>query len=220
MQQRLIAILLQNNREWWSKLMDGVLASIALILLWLTIVLSVRPIEVMFGPPGLLVYVLVLLAVSMFSLQESLVSRHSDTTRSWYGIIGGFLAWLVVEVMNHLGVPLLPNLAGIILLLMVSMIVGLLWRNILPLGVRFFSLTFLLNWTEYIFMHVQGMLAHFSPIFTLTYRATGFLAIFFVILVLGWILFQSRRRIQRVSGSLTIWFLASLALYVFWGALF
>jgi hypothetical protein len=156
----------------------------------------------------------------MFSLQQALVPGRLDITRAWYGIAGGFLAWSVAEVCIYLGVPLMPNLAGLVPLIMVVLIVTLLWRTVLPVGARFFSLTLLLNWIEHVFMQIGKLLATFSPIFELAYRATAYLAIFAVLLVLGWIVFQSRRRLQRISGALAIWFLVSLALYVFRGTLF
>lgn len=209
----------QKKREWRSKLIDGILSASILILLWLLIELAVRPIEYVFGPPGLLVYVLGLLAVSMFALQQALVNRHGETLRTWYGICGGFLAWSVIEVINELGVPVMPNMASLVLLIMVGLIVMLLWRN-LPLGARYFSLTFLLNWVGMVFMRVQGILARYSPIFDLAYRATGWLSLMGVLAVLIWILFRSRRRPQRVMAALVVWFLTSLAIYVLRGSLF
>jgi len=206
--------------DWWSKLTDGLLAATILILLWLMIALAIRPIAVAFGPPGLLIFVLGLLAVAMFSLQQALVPGRLDTTRAWYGIAGGFLAWAVAEVCIYLGVPLMPNLAGLLPLIMVILIVTLLWRPVLPVGARFFALTFILNWSEHAFIRIEEMLAAYSPIFELTYKAIAYLALLAVLLVLSWIVFRTRRRIQRISGALAIWFLISLALYVFRGGVF
>ncbi len=206
--------------EWWHRLVDGILASLALVLAWLMVAITIRPISVAFGPPGLLVFVLGLLAVSMFCLQQALVPGRLDTTRAWYGIAGGFLAWVVTEVSIYLGIPVLPNLAGLIPLLMAILIVMLLWRTVLPTGARFFALTFLLNWAGHVFMRIEEMLAAYSPIFELIYRATAYLALLAVLAVLFLVVFQTRRRIQRISGALAIWFLVSLAIYVFRGGLF
>ncbi len=220
MEQQTSAKFMPNRHEWWSKLTDGVLASTILVLIWLMIALAIRPITLIFGPPGLLVYVLGLLAVAMFSLQQALVPGRLDTTRAWYGIAGGFLAWSVTEVCIYLGIPIMPNLAGLVPLIMVVLIVMQLWKPVLPIGARFFSLTFLLNWSEHALMRIQEILAAFSPVFQLIYRATAYLSLFAVILVLTWIVFRTHRRIQRISGALAIWFLVSLALYVFRGSLF
>jgi hypothetical protein len=207
-----------NTKDLWSKLTDGVLTAVILILLWTTISLTVRPLVAAFGAPGLLVFVLGLLAVSMGALQQSIVARQPEPTRAWFGIAAGFLAWWVVELTGHMGVPVFPNLASVILLVMVGLITAVLWRSVLPIGVRFFSLTLLLNWSEHIFTTVQDQLVVVSPVFALAQRVIGVSAALGVLLMLGWILFRSRRRLQRVSGALAIWFLISLVIYGFRGA--
>ena len=209
------AKIYQNNRGWWSRMKDGVISAALLLLGSMTILLIIPPIAVRFGQPGLLVYVLGLLAVAMYSLQQALIPLYADTTRAWFGIVGGMLAWSVAIVNNALGVPIFPSLAGIVLLLMVAMIVALLWKNVLPLGARFFSLTFLLCWVENVFLSVQPWLASYSPIFALLLRMVGVLALAGAALVSGWVILRSRGRIQRVSGALALWFLVSLFLATF-----
>lgn len=209
-----------NNRDWWSKLTDGILASASLILIWMVVAMVVRPIAAVFGNPGLLIYVLALMAAAMVSLQQALVPGRVDATRAWYGIIGGFLAWAVMEVTGYLGVPIMPNMAALIPLIMVGLIVWLLWKMVLPVGLRFFSLALLLNWGEHVLLTIEEMLDISSPVFQLAYHASGVLTIFVAILALAWILFRTRRRMQRISAALAVWFLFSLALYVFRGSLF
>lgn len=208
------------SRDGWSKLTDGLLAAVILYLLWLFVVLAIRPIEQRFGQPGLLVYTLGLLAVAMYALQQAIFQRHSETTRAWYGIASGSLAWSVMEVSTFLGAPILANAGGVILMIMVSLIFTLLWRSALPLGMKFFGVTLLMNWAEYILMQVQAWLSSLSPIFALSYRITGYLALFGIVLAIGYIFSYSRRRLQRISAALLVWFFASLALYVFWGSLY
>jgi hypothetical protein len=105
------------------------------------------------------------------------------------------------------------------MLIMAALVVALLWR-VLPVGPRFFGLAFLLNWLENIIIGAGEALVRYSPVFDLLFRATGYLAILFIALGLGWMLFLTRRRIERISGALGLWFLASLALYVFQGGSF
>lgn len=209
----------QKSAEWWSKLTDGVLAALILFLLWLMVTLSINPITSAFGLPGLLVYVIGLMAVSMFSLHHALSNRHADTVRAWYGIAGGLLAWSVAGISAHLGGGQEPNHVSVILLMMTTLIFFQIWR-FLPGGARFFCLTFFLNWAETVVMRGQEALAPQSPIFTLMYRMTGYAAVLAAVLVLGWILFHTRKRIQRINGALALWFMIILALYVFRGPLF
>lgn len=220
MLQQISARLARNNYEGWSKISDGILAVAALTLLWMIIPLAAQPVKNLLGLPGLLIDALGLLAISMLCLQQSIVSRHSDATRAWFGSVGGFLAWGVVAVSSYLGVPVLPSLASIILLVMVALIVILLWRNILPVGVRFFSIALLFNWTGQIFIIIQESLAKHSPIFALSFRATAVVAAIGAVAGIAWILFRSRRRVQSVSGALGVWFLVSLVIYVIQGRLY
>lgn len=207
--------LYQNNRGLWSRMTDGIFSAALLLLVSITILLVIPPIEVLFGRPGLLIYMVCLLAVAMYALQQALIPLHTDTIRAWYGIAGGLLAWSVVVVNSALGVSILPNLGTIVFLVMVAMIVMLLWKNVLPLGARFFSLTFLISWAEGVFLSIQPWLASFSPIFALLLRLMGVLALAGAVFVSIWIILRSRGRIQRVSGALALWFLFSLFLSIF-----
>jgi hypothetical protein len=207
--------LLENNHEWWSKIADGLAAAGLITLLWFTVTLVIRPIQNQLGQPGLLVYGLGLLAISMFSLQQSLVPRRGETSRAWFGIAGGLLAWSVARVTAEMGVPILPSLAGVIQLMMAGLIVFLLWRSVLPLGARFFSLTFLLSWSAYIFLAIHTYLAQLAPFFAVLLRVLGVAAGFLTLLLVAWILFQTRRRIQRISGALAVWFLITVMVEIF-----
>lgn len=220
MEQQVRDFRVAINRDGWSKLTDGLLAAFILYLLWLLIVLAVRPIEQRFGQPGILIYTLGLLAVSMVTLQYSIFQRHSDPTRAWYGIASGLLAWSVVEVTAFLGAPIMASAGGIIQMVMVSLVFMLLWRSALPLGMKFFGVTMLMNWAEHLWMQVQAWLSSLSPVFVVSYRITGYLALFGIVLAVGYIVTYSRKRIQRVSAALVIWFFASMALYVFWGPIY
>jgi hypothetical protein len=205
----------QSNRGLWSRTNDGIVPALLLLLGSTAIGLAVPPITVIFGQPGLLVYVLALLAAGMLCLQQALVPTRQDNRRAWLGITAGMLCWSVVAGMAALGVPILPNLAGVLLLVMVSLIFTLLWKTSLPLGARFFGLAFLLHWGAQVFVSVLAWLAAFSPVFALGLRITGALAVFAALLVASWILAHSRGRVQRAGGALALWFLAGLALSVF-----
>jgi hypothetical protein len=206
------------NHEWRSKLMDGVLPALVLCLTWLVVAISIAPVEVIFGAPGLLVYVLGVMAFAVYSLHRSLNNHYAEPTQAWYGTAGGFLAWSVVSVSAYFGLPVQKS-ASLILIIMAGLVVAELWR-VLPAGPRFFGLAFLLNWLGAISMHIEEVLAPYSPVFTLLYRATGYIAVLLVFFVVGWVLFLTRRRMERIVGALGIWFLVSLALYVFRGNLF
>ncbi len=84
--QREWQFLPELSREWRSKLFDGVLATVVLCLTWLIVTITIRPVEVAFGAPGLLVYALGLVAAALYGLQQALSRAHSEPTRAWFGM--------------------------------------------------------------------------------------------------------------------------------------
>ncbi|HMN60482.1 MAG TPA: hypothetical protein PJ988_08970, partial [Anaerolinea sp.] len=74
------------RRDLRSKLMDGLLPTLALYLLAVLVLLPAPLFQTYWGGPGLLLYLLSLLAIAMYSLQRALVTRYSEVTRAWYGM--------------------------------------------------------------------------------------------------------------------------------------
>jgi len=156
----------------------------------------------------------------MFALQHSIQEKNSHILRAWYGIAAGFLCWVVTEISMLLGTPLFPWPGGVVIIIMVALVFYILWINGLPFGVKFFTAVFFLNWATHLFVELQEFFAFDSPVFTLTYRITGYAAGLGIFLTLGYILFNSKRRIERVCASVLVWFLFSLVIYIFRGRLY
>lgn len=207
-----------NNLK--SRIIDGILPAVILILTWLLVVLTIHPIQQALGQPGLMIYTLGLLAIAMFALQHAVLEKHSHILRAWYGIASGFLGWAVTEVSISLNAPIFAAPGGVILIIMVALVFYILWKNGLPVGARFFVTVFLMNWFVHLFVDLQEFFSSESALFTLTYRATGYFSILGMVAILVYILFHSRRRIERICASVGVWFLFSLAVYVFWGKLY
>jgi hypothetical protein len=207
------------NVDWWSRITEGIFTAALLYLFWILFAQVLRPIELVYGAAGLLIFTLALMAIAMLFLQLSLVVQYSDYKRAWFGIAGGFFAWSVVEGNTRYGLPI-PVPAGFVPMIMAALIVFLLWRSHLPVGARFFSLTFLMHWAGFLLLSFQARLASFSPVLSLLFHITGVLAVLLLIIVLCWVLFQTQRKIQRATGALILWFLGSVILYVFRGPIF
>jgi hypothetical protein len=203
--------LILLRRDLRSKILDGLLPAVVLYLLLMLILFGLGPIRALFGGPGLLVYVLGLLGVAMFSLQRSLALGLSETTRAWYGMAGGVLAWAVVQISGMLEPATELGLREVVLLILVALVGALLWRQSLPLGVRFFWITFCANWSGSLFLFFLERVADWSPVLTLLYRLTGYAAAMACTLVVAWMLLRSQRRIQRIWASLVIVLSAVLA---------
>ena len=214
--QRIVSLRQSLSPNLWSKLIDGILSVIILCLTWMVIAICIYPIESVFGMPGLLIYILGLLSVAMYSLQQSLVQRKSEPTRAWFGIAAGVICWAVIWISTHVGASLeFP--ATIIFLIMVGLIVILFWRTIFTIGPRFFSLALLLSWVGYAVMTALSLLAERSQIFMFFFQIAGYLALLCAILLTGWMILKSQRRIHQIIAALAIWFLLTVAIYVFLG---
>lgn len=199
-----------------SKVLDGVVPAAVLLLMMLTVLISVGPIHSLFGGPGTMILNLGLLAVSMFSLHRSLVVRFAETTRAWYGMAGGLLAWSVIEISGLTGVSQIASLNGLMLLILVSLIAAQLWRSF-PVGGRYFIMIFLAYWTAQIIVGFLEAISGRSFLFWMLYRLWGIASALGLLGVIWWIFSLSERRSQRTWASLALVVLATMALYVFWG---
>ncbi len=128
---------MEKKFELRSKLLDGVLAPLVLVLLNVLLAMIVQPVEIVFSRPGLLVYAVVILAAAVVSLERSVVLRYVDTARAWWGMLGGLLTWTVIEIANLISSNSIVSETGVLSMMLVILVVGVLWRKVLPLGVNF-----------------------------------------------------------------------------------
>ncbi len=208
------------RRDLTSKLLDGLLPALVLYLLFMLVALGLKPIRAIFGGPGLLIYALGLLGVAMFSLQRALVPRFSETTRAWYGMAAGLLAWAVTEIGGLMDGSELFTPRGAILLLMLTLVTVLLWRAGQPLGVRFFLITFLANWSGDVTVTFLQRAAGLGAPLRVFYYSMGALCGVSAITIFLWMFFRSQRRVERIWASLWAVLLAVGAVYIFRGSLF
>jgi hypothetical protein len=205
------------RRDLQSKLMDGLFTGFALIFLTAVLRLLMLFSEAVLGKPGVLSLVFGVLAVMILCLDRSLVSRFPDALRARFGMAGGILAWTLVELNSSLlEEGLRFSLPFVLELIVISLIVSVLWRRLLPLGGKFYALTFLLDWGNTLLLLVKQQLeAGYSPPIKAVWSIIGYLAILGIIVTIGWILTFSENRQQRLWGGLVLWVLASLVLGIF-----
>lgn len=123
---------------------------------------------------------LVLAFISFLLVWLSLSDRKNVAT-TWYGILSGMFAWIVVgEISPQFGFAKIEAELGYSLLIYLSIIILLLWiGNLLPWGFKIFSASFLLNWWGHSILLNQRFLAKAldEPIFDTTYKITGYLCL-------------------------------------------
>lgn len=202
------------NRDLRSKLIDGLLTALLLLLLTIVVVFFVAPINRQFGYPGLLVYTLILLALSAYTLDRSLNTRLPETTRAWYGLIGGMLAWNVAVFSSRMALSDLLSDAYLLIFILLTLIVITLWHRVFPISVKFFSQALLLSWLCQYLQSKAVIMDQFLKSLTGSFNWVSYLAILGVMGTLFWLFFYSDRRIKRMWGALWIWFFLAMLVYV------
>lgn len=208
------------RRDLRSKLSDGLLPAVVLYLLAILAVMPVQIIGRFWGRPGLLVYLLGLLAVAMYSLQRALVHRYSEVIRAWYGMSGGLLAWAVIDLATGMENRPIYGPTPAILLIMASLITLLLWRPYLPVGARFFQAACLACGVRQMALFFIHSLSGGSPALQVFYLGLGIFSAAAGLLVLAWIFVFSEWQIQRMWAALAAALLALTAFAILAGGIF
>lgn len=195
---------------------DGVLPAAVLILLTLTVNLMVAPVLVLFGPPGLLVYMLCVLAIGIYTLDRSIQLNSSEPRRIWCGALSGLLIWFVAESVLRSGNINLSSDVFFILIMMVSLVLMTIWKQVLPIGLKFFAIAFLCNWIAHFLLAYQMDMAGHFRVFDNTYRISGFIALAGIVFSFLWIL-KADNRVYRMWAAVGAWISVLIALMVFWG---
>ncbi len=206
--------------DWVSKLRDGLLPAIVLILLVVVPSFLIPPIQNMFGRPGLLVYMLTILTIGVFLLAASLHEGQPITRRAWYGLSGGMFTWMATEVTDRLSGAGLTSLNAVPFFLIIGLIIAILWRRVLPLPVRWFMLVFFLNWVSRFIVAGEQFLVGYFPQATLAYLATAVVGVLGTLTALIFIIWRSRDRIQRMRAAVWLWFSVLLVLEVLFAVYF
>lgn len=202
-----------------SKLIDGLLTAGVLVLLDIVVVMFVKPIMVIFDRPGMLVYTVVLVALSAICLERSMSLRDPEMTRAWWGILGGLGSWVVIEFSIWLGAEVLINETGIIILMLALLISSVLWRKISYVGLHYFLLMFFMGWVGHVGLASLMFLSSFLPQFNSVLQGAGFVSGAVMAIAILYIMVKSQTRMDRLNAALVIWFASTILVYVFRGGI-
>ena len=100
------------------------------------------PIKSLFGLTGIVVLLLILVLLSAFYLHRSVRNKVEDSQKAWYGMAAGVLLWQVTRYL-----PEIPGLGwldriGFLYWTLLALVTLLLWKRVLPIGLRFLLLAF------------------------------------------------------------------------------
>jgi hypothetical protein len=202
------------RQDLWSKLTDGMLAAVSMYLLLLMVMLLVRPIQFVMGKPGLFIFTVILIAISVYFLERSLVSRLPDWGKAWYGLIAGLLAWIAISLSNDLGTQSITSITGILVLLLFSLTITRLWKRYLPVGGRFYGLSIMIAWTGQLIISSRTFLTGFYPRLAVAYHLLGYIAVISGLVITWWIFTQTERRLQRLYLAPGLAFCIVMAAYL------
>jgi hypothetical protein len=197
--------------DFQSKLIDGLLTAVGLYALSVTMLLLVAPIRALVGRPGVLIYTLVLMAISVFCLERSLQARLYEPVRAHFAMFSGLIAWTSVSISNDLGIPSITSVTGILVMILFTLTVTRLWRRSLPLGGRFYSIALMLSWVAELIIDSRAVLRVDGLLIERIYIGVGIAALIGVLLTLWWIITQTYKRLDRLSAAPILAFFAVIA---------
>ncbi len=197
-----------------TRLTDGLVPSVLLLVLTMMMDMLIYPIEATAKGEGLLVYLILVLALGVFALEKSTHSGSTEIGRAISGMVAGQFFWhafWIIQLMG--GIELKPQ--GTILMLGLISLLGLtLWRPVLPLGVKFFLVSFLASWVNRFFINHSIVQSAGADLFTWMFYATGFLALAGVVFGTAYLIYRAEFKVQRLWAALGIWQSALVMLIV------
>jgi hypothetical protein len=203
--------------DFHSKIYDGLLPTVVMVLITMLVPLFVFPLENAFGSPGLLVLSLVLLAIGVYMLNRCIIRSSSEITRAWYGMLAGLFLWLAIESATRIGQIQAQPSVGLILMILAGTVVMTLWKPVFPLGIKFAVLMFMLNWSGRFLIMTQVELAQGMDFFQNTVQISGFFGLVGVIFFLLWMFLQANMKIYRMWAAVGAWFSILVTMIIFLG---
>jgi hypothetical protein len=121
----------------------------------------------------------------------------------------------VVELSNYIGSFAIESVTGGLICMMVVLITATIWRRGLPMGIQYFSGTFVLLWGGYLVIAAKNIFSEWWADESTILATIGWVFILLAAVAAVLILVKSRNRLERLWGSLLIAFFMILALNTF-----
>lgn len=194
-----------------SKIYDGFGTAAYLLMITFAARLVYLPVEKALGKTGIFVYILVLLAVGTFLAGKSLTKAKDDNHLAFYGMSAGVLLWQAVQFSLKFGSDNSIGWSGWLIGGAVLALMILLWKKILPFGLRFFAAEFTLLWAGVLYRDGLAQLGHWSPAIAAGYQLLRAAALVGILFIIWWIAFRTKEVAQRQACGMALAFCAMLA---------
>lgn len=203
-----------------TRVIEGTLPALTLLALTLMLDLLIYPIRAVAMTEGLFVYFFIILAVGLYSLDRSTTARLAIGPRALWGMAAGLFLWHAFWMTQLFANFKMESPGPVLILILVTMVGLTLWRPVLPLGVKFFLLSFLASWYSRIFVIEILRLSSSGLVAAGLYYLIGFLALVGLLVCLGILIYKAELKITRFWVALVMWQITLVGLSVVIGALF
>lgn len=211
--------LLSIKKDLYSKLIDGIVTGLLLLLIIFLISLINPVVRILFGRPGLMVYTVILLALSVAFLERSLSNRYELEVRARLGLVGGLLTWCVIVLSNLIGNQVVTSETSVILFILLILITAIIWRPYLPSGLRFYTMVILSSWGIQMLVYSSKFITAENLLVSNAYEIMGVAALVLAAISALWIVLFSKTPTQRLWAALVFFQWLLIAAYVFRGGL-
>ena len=211
--------LLNVKKDLYSKLIDGIFTGLLLLLVILLISLINPVIRISFGRPGLMVYTVILLALSVALLERSLSNRYELENRARLGLVGGLLTWCVIVLSNLIGNQVATSETSVIVFMLLILITAIIWRPYLPSGLRFYTMVILSSWGIQLLVYGSKLLTNENLLVSNAFEILGIAALVLATIIILWIVLFSKTATQRLWAALIFFQWLVIAAHVYLGGL-
>ena len=194
-----------------SKIYDGFGTAAYLLMLTFTTRLLYLPIEEAFGRAGDFHFYPVTAGNWDIHVGRALAAGNDENRLAFNGLTAGVLLWQVTRFSNRIGEIGLFNQTGWLIWLTLLLIVVVLWKRIFPIGLRFFSMTFLLLWAGLLYANTGNLLQTWPAVLIVAYQSVKAIALIGILILTWWIAFRTINPSQRKACAVLLAFCAMLA---------
>ena len=201
--------------ESTSKITDGFGTAFFILVLYICTRFVYPFVETTFGKPGVFIYILILLAAGIFMLARALITGRQEAQLADAGLCAGVLLWQGTHFSSLLGKSGLFGQSGWLFWLMAVLITIVLWRKVLPIGLRFFILVYMLLWAGLLYANTLSIISGWPPVFIASYHALQALALVGVLIFLWAIVFRTSTAVERKVCAVGLAFCVMLGAGIF-----
>jgi len=205
---------LRLPKDLTTRLSDGLIPALLLLALTLMMDMLIQPIHTTANREGLLIYLSLVLAMGVFALEKSTHSRGTESARAIAGMVAGQFFWHSLYIIQLLGGINLDAQGTLLILVLITLVGTTLWKPVLPLGVKFFLLTFMASWVNRFFINHSVEQSTGIDLYAGLFYATGFFALVGLVFAIAYLILRAEFKVQRLWAALGIWQAALVTLIV------